>query len=205
MKKYLLFIFILISLSFTTASYATAVYSYPLSAANQPAFNKVQQQLAQAENLSGRFVQIREIKLLSSPLKSAGNFVLSKTTGLTWNQTKPFTSKLQLTASKLIEQIGNHPPTVLTKEQQPIVFFFTKTFLSAFQGDTKELKPYFTIYFSGDPNSWVIGLKAKTAPLNKAIKSIELIGGKHINTAIIHEATGDQLTIHFSDVKRLTR
>ncbi len=192
MKKYLAAALFLISIAAITPSYA-----------NQQDFQAVQHQLAQANNVSGKFVQIRKIKLLSSPLKSEGNFTLSKTKGLSWNQTQPFKSTLQLTASKLIQQIGNNPPIVLTKNQQPIVFFFAKTFLSVFRGNTQDLKPYFNIGFTGNINDWKINLTAKSAPLNKAIKKIELSGGKYVKTAIISEATGDSLTIHFSDVTSL--
>ena len=190
MKKYLVIILILISTAAISTSYA-----------NQQAFVLVQKQLAQADNISGKFVQIRNIKLLSAPLKSQGNFTLSKTNGLKWNQTQPFKSTLQITSSKLIQQIGNNPPTIITKDQQPIVFFFAKTFLSVFQGNTEELKPYFNINFTGNVNNWKLKLTAKSAPLNKAIKTIELRGGKYVQTAIINEATGDTLTIHFSDIK----
>jgi len=188
-RAILTIILMLISLCTITTSYA-----------DQQTFKDVQQQLAQANNISGQFVQIRNIKLLSQPLKSAGNFTLSKANGLQWDQTQPFKSTLQLTASKLTQQIGDNPPTVITKQQQPIVFFFAKTFLSVFRGNTKDLTPYFNIKFSGTVHNWTINLTAKTAPLNKAIKKIKLSGGKYVKSAVIEEATGDTLTIRFSNI-----
>ena len=194
MKKYFILLFVLFSMG---------VYAAPLTISNQKIFHAVQQQLASADNLSGHFTQTRDIKLLSSPLKSEGNFILSKSKGLSWNQTQPFKSQLTVTADKLTQQIGDNPPITLTKEQQPIVFFFTQTFLSVFKGDTKALTPYFNIGFSGDQKNWQIRLAAKTAPLNKAITQIELSGGNYFNSAVISEATGDKLTIHFRHIKVL--
>lgn len=189
MKKILLGI--LISIGFMTIGFS----------ADQNNFKAVQTELAKTTYLTGHFSQVRNIKLLSSPLKSEGVFIFSKNKGLTWKQTKPFQSTLTITKSHLTQKIGKNPETVFTKKQQPIIFLFTKIFLSAFRGNVTALSPYFKIHFSGNIHHWSMRFVAIHPPINKAIKSIQLVGSRYVNTAIIDEASGDQLTIYFSQMQ----
>ena len=168
---------------------------------NQSAFQQVQQLLAKAKNISGDYTQTREIKLLSKPLVSTGTFVLSQAEGLIWNQMIPFKSQLKLSDNRLEQKLGDNPPTVLTKEQQPIIFSFSNIFLSIFKGNTTDLKQYFTIDFQGGSALWTIALKPKASPLNKAIARIELSGTSHIDKVVINEVRGNQMQIKFSKVK----
>lgn len=168
---------------------------------NQNNFHAVQAELSKTTYLTGNFTQIRYIKLLSSPLKSAGVFVFSEKNGLIWKQMIPFQSTLTVTDSQLTQKIGNGPVTVFTKKQQPIIFLFTKIFLSAFKGNVAVLAPYFKIHFSGNTRHWVMFFVTRNSPMNKAIKSIELIGGKYVDKVVIDEATGDQQIITFNQMR----
>src|SRR3990167_3251085 len=96
-KKIILFIFM--SMSFMSVGFA----------AGENNFKAVQMQLSKTAYLTGHFVQIRDIKLLSSPLKSEGDFTFSKKKGLVWKQLKPFQSTLTVTDSRLTQRIGNGP------------------------------------------------------------------------------------------------
>lgn len=197
MKKILIF---LLSLFFIASSYAS-IYSHPLNESNQATFNQVQAQLSKADTLSGNFKQIRNMHLLSQPLTSTGHFILSKKEGLKWYQTTPFESMLIVTDNKIEQTITNTPTTIITKKEQPIVFSFTHIFLSIFNGDTKGIKDYFDIYFTGNTKQWKIALKPTSELLQKAIESIEMSGGKTINTITINEAKQNQMIMSFSNVK----
>ena len=205
MKKILVTFAALICLSVISLNYAaeTNIFDHPVTAQNTPELEKVQQMLSVADNLKGDFTQTRHIALLSAPLISSGNFVISKTTGLTWDQLKPFASSLQVTDTKLIQKMGDNPPTTITKEQQPIVFSFTSIFLSIFKGDTAKVKQYFNIYFMGDTVHWEIALKPNSSPLNKAIASIELSGGEYIQTVSINEVKKNKMVIEFANIQPL--
>ena len=106
-----------------------------------------------------------------------------------------------LNTSVLTQTIENNPPMVLTKDKQPFVFSFSEIFLSIFKGDSNALNQSFTIGFHGDIKHWNMILKPKSFPLNKAIKSIELSGGKVIDLVIVNNVKHDQLIINFYDVK----
>ena len=202
MKNYL----ILILLSFLSFSiYAkSTIFDYPVNLKNpNPNFVNVQKMLAKTSNLTGDFKQIRNIKLLSSPLISTGTFSISKKNGLHWDQSNPFISKLTVTENKIIQKMQNAPPTIITKQKQPIVFSFTKIFLSVFKGNTKMLENYFNIFFMGNQKYWTIALTPKASPLNKAIESIQLKGQQYLQQVVIQEKKGNQLTIIFSNIKTI--
>ena len=164
---------------------------------------QVHKMLAQADGLAGHFKQVRKIKLLAAPLVSSGRFVLSKAQGLKWQQTSPFKSNLIVTGEKIEQQLENSPKLVITKEQQPVVFSFTNIFLSVFNGDTKAISEYFTITFTGNTAHWNIILKPIAAPMNKAIESIAMSGGKYINCITINEVKNNQIIIQLFNVKEL--
>ena len=76
MKNILALLLFLISSS--TCYAQDIIYSHPLNKSNQEAFNKIQSELSKTKNLSGKFEQIQQMRLLSSPLVSRGDFALSK-------------------------------------------------------------------------------------------------------------------------------
>ncbi len=178
----------------------SSIYQHPLSTKNITQFNQVQTEQAKFYRITGDFVQTRKMALLSKPLVSRGTFQLVKGKGLIWQQKKPFASKLVVTDDKIEQSIENNPPFVLTAKQQPIVFAFTRVFLSIFKGNTQAIKEYFNIYFTGDTKHWQLALVPKGSPLNKAIKSVEVTGGKYADRIVIHEAKGNDMEIKFSNV-----
>lgn len=199
MKKILIFLSTLLWFGCGCAC-ATNMNLQPITATNQERFQQVQTMLAKADNLSGKFKQTQKIALLSKPLISTGKFTLSKSNGLQWKQITPFQSKFIVTPNKIEQQIENNPPTIITKEQQPIVFSFTNIFLSVFNGDTKTITNYFAITFAGDTSKWCIALQPIGAPLNKAINSIELAGSNYVNSIVINDAKNNQIIMRLSNV-----
>jgi len=167
---------------------------------NHSAFLAVEQQLANSGDLAGQFKQTQYIQLLSAPLMSEGQFSLSTTSGLLWQQTKPFPSTLRMTQEKIIQQLGNTPETVLTKTQQPVVFAFANLFISIAKGDTKTLTTYFHITFQGNPAQWQIQLTPTTSPMNKAIARIDMTGSRYVQTVSVRQVNGNQTDIVFVNV-----
>lgn len=203
LKKYLLLVIILSYCLFNqlTSAYADSIYNHPLTNIDQPDFKQVQTQLSAATAITGNFTQRRDIKILSKPLLSSGHFSLSQAQGLVWRQTQPFASTLRVTANKIQQTILNNPPTVITRKEQPLVFTVSSVFLSVFQGDISQIQQYFNVYFTGNTEQWQIALKPKAAPLNKAIKSVELAGGRYISSIVLKEAQQNKMTINLTDVK----
>ncbi|MCE0556468.1 MULTISPECIES: outer membrane lipoprotein carrier protein LolA [unclassified Motilimonas] len=168
--------------------------------AQQQQMSQVLTQLSQYSQLQGRFVQHRHLALLSQPLVSSGNFSLSASAGLHWQQITPFASQLSLNNTQLSQQIADGPVQVISAQEQPALFAFSSLFLGLFRGDEISLKQNFQLYFTGDINAWQLGGVPLGSPLNQAIKSIRLQGNKHINYFELIDSNQDKLTIEFSDV-----
>ncbi len=176
----------------------TSVYAASLE--DNKDFVAVEKQLTKNANISGDFEQTRYISGLDNPLKSTGEFSIT-TDGLVWDQTDPFKSTMKASKDRLEQSIMDNPPTVITREQQPMVFTFTQVFMSVFQGDTSSVESYFNIEFSGDVNSWKITLSPKSSPLDKAIKTIELEGAKTIEHIKVTDAQENVIDIKLMNVK----
>ena len=163
-------------------------------------FALVQKQLAKNINISGDFTQIRKISGLDSNLKSSGTFSISKNSML-WNQTKPIKTTMSMSKNKLVQTIMDNSPTIITREKQPVVFTFTTIFMSIAQGNGTSINNYFDVEFNGVVNAWSLSLKPKSSPIDKAIKSISVKGGKYITSIDVVDTQGNNIDIKFSNIK----
>lgn len=199
MKKLLL---TFLTLLFCSLAFANGdIYKYPITDKNLDQFTATQQQLAKLQTVQGDFIQTQQIAALSIPLTTTGSFLLSKKSGLNWEQKQPFSAKITLTQDKLVQQMGNSQPVVITKQEQPLLFNVTQVVMNIFNGRVEELHEYFHVYFLGNQQDWQMALVPKSENMAKAISSIELQGGAYIRQVEIKEANNNQMTIQFNHVK----
>ena len=163
-------------------------------------FQAVEKQLTKDTNISGKFIQIRQIAGLNSSLKSSGTFKLTNDGSLLWQQQQPIKTTMQMSKNKLTQTIMDNPPTVLTRDDQPIVFTFTSVFMSVFKGDTKTISEFFNINFEGNTQNWTITLTPKSSPLNKAIKEITLKGNRYITNIDVADTQDNIIKIQLFDI-----
>lgn len=163
-------------------------------------FQAVEKQLTKDTNISGKFIQIRQIAGLNSSLKSSGTFKLTNDGSLLWQQQQPIKTTMQMSKNKLTQTIMDNPPTVLTREDQPVVFTFTSVFMSVFKGDTKTISEFFNINFEGNTQNWTITLTPKSSPLNKAIKEITLKGNRYITNIDVADTQDNIIKIQLFDI-----
>ena len=165
-------------------------------------FESVVAGLAEAGVVRGNFTQTREIELLSRPLESSGNFILSDLS-LYWQQTQPFTSVLIADGERLVQRLEDGPATSVEAADNPMVLPFSRIFLSIFEGSEEELRSNFEVSFASDGNDWLMSLKPVTYPLSEAIETINLQGREYIDGITIINRSSDEMTIRFSDVQTL--
>lgn len=170
----------------------------PLAFAKVTDLASLQQQLASQNIVRGDFEQQRHIAMFEQPLASSGQFLLAKERGLLWHQTSPFPVSLVLTEDKLRQTFSNQPAQVITKQQNPMAFYFSHIFLSVFHGDTEQLKQQFELDFSLRDEQWQLTLLPLSAPLNSVFKQIILSGQQDINRLVLEEIRGDKTEIAFS-------
>ncbi len=159
-------------------------------------------QLAAPAVLRGKFEQIREVRMLSNPLHSSGQFLLSDL-GLYWRQEEPVASVMIADSERLMQSVGNGPLQSIDVAKNPVVLTFSQSFLGIFKGDEAELRSHFEIGFeSGDGSDrWQISLVPVSYPMSEAIESIIIDGREYIETLTVTSRMSETTTISFSDLQ----
>ncbi|MDW6001854.1 LolA family protein [Vibrio mangrovi] len=169
----------------------------PLSLAAVNTLQDLQHQLAQHPLIRGHFDQKRIMALFEQPLLSSGQFTLSHSDGLIWQQDEPFPVHLVLTQNKLQQTFADQPPQLITAQDNPMAFYFSHIFLAVFHGDTDQLTRQFTLTLIPGAR-WTLTLTPKSAPLDQVFDSIILSGQQYIDTLSLHEVRGDVTEMMFT-------
>lgn len=128
------------------------------------------------------FVQERRLPSLARPVMSSGRMVLSREQGLLWQVEEPVKVAMVFTAS------GAATGGAAQAEMARLV----RAILS---GDLGELRSTFALEPQGDLERWTIRLLPKARELAQHLRTIELAGGKHLETIAIDEASGERLIV----------
>ncbi|MBE1276905.1 outer membrane lipoprotein carrier protein LolA [Enterovibrio baiacu] len=160
----------------------------------------LQTRLSAHDITRGDFTQTRHLAMLDMPLVSQGAFLLSQHHGLLWQQTTPFPLSLVLTGTTLTQRIPGQADNIVNADDNPMVFYFSRLFLSLFQGDTDALAAQFDLQLTGSTEKWKLVLTPKQPPLSQVFKEITLQGAEHIDILTLHEVRGDHSDIRFTNV-----
>ena len=88
-----------------------------------------------------------------------------------------------------------------TAEEKPVMYNFTRIFMSIFTGRTDKLQEHFHLYFEGTKDNWKIGLTPKSSQLSKVISKITLVGkDNQVVSLKIIEGNSDTTDITFSNI-----
>ena len=101
-----------------------------------PTLEAVTAKLSEPDVLRGRYTQTRQIALLSRPLESSGQFLLSDR-GLHWQQEEPFMTVLIADGERLVQRLADGPAISMDASDQPMILSFSRIFLSLFRGDRR--------------------------------------------------------------------
>ena len=168
--KTLLFICLLLSLN--PVSFEGLELQMPGKYSNE--FTKLSESLSETKTLKANFIQNKKIKVLKRPLISSGQLIFDRKTGVFWKLEKPFESTIVIDDKKLTAVDDDGKKTVIKASEKPMLYGFTKIFLSIFSGDTKTLKEHFDIYYKGGGEEWQIGLTPRSSELKKVLSQILL-------------------------------
>jgi len=165
-----------------------------------PTLEAVTAKLSEPDVLRGRYTQTRQIALLSRPLESSGQFLLSDR-GLHWQQEEPFLTVLIADGERLVQRLADGPAISMDASDQPMILSFSRIFLSLFRGDRGSLGDHFDIQFERADDGWEIGLTPISFPLSEAINKIMLRGREHIDQLSVSARSSDEMTIQFFDLQ----
>jgi outer membrane lipoprotein-sorting protein len=164
----------------------------------------LQQRFTGQPLVRAHFDQTRTIKEMPQPLRSQGEMLIARDTGLLWDQTTPFPMQLMLNDSRMVQIVNGQPPQTLTADNNPQMFQFNHLLRALFQADRKVLEQNFRIDFQDKGNdSWTLKLTPITTPLDKIFTSIDLAGKTYLETIQLNDKQGDRTDIKLTN-QRLT-
>ncbi|RWR01607.1 membrane protein [[Pantoea] beijingensis] len=166
--------------------------------------DEIQQRFTEQPVIRAHFAQTRAIKDLPQPLRSQGEVLIARDTGLLWDQTIPFPMRLMLDDSRMVQVVNGQPPQVVTAANNPQMFQFNHLLRALFQADRRVLEQNFRIDFQDrGEGHWFLRLTPTTTPLDKIFTSIDLAGKTYLETIQLHDKQGDRTDITLSQ-HRLT-
>jgi outer membrane lipoprotein-sorting protein len=164
----------------------------------------LQQRFTGQPLVRAHFDQTRTIKEMPQPLRSQGEMLIARDTGLLWDQTTPFPMQLMLNDSRMVQIVNGQPPQTITADNNPQMFQFNHLLRALFQADRKVLEQNFRIDFQDKGNdSWTLKLTPITTPLDKIFISIDLAGKTYLETIQLNDKQGDRTDIKLTN-QRLT-
>lgn len=157
--------------------------------------------LAPGQTLHGRFVQVRHLKGLASPLKSDGTFVLAPGTGLIWRIEEPIKTTTVITPAGIRQIINGSEVQHIYAAKAPFVAHFYDMLNGALMGNWDTMRHDFAVKTTGDRGAWrtVLTPLRPDDPIAGMISSIVITGGKMVDGVEINRANGDSEGMTFLD------
>ena len=153
--------------------------------------------------ITADFVQERSLQGMKKPIVSSGSLIVSTEKGLYWSQVSPFNLTMILTKNKLLQQVENGKPEILTAKNSPQIFQFNQLLSSLFSMNVQEIKAYFDVSMNEKNGQWTLVLDPKKEPINKIFKQIVLKGKNFINEVELLDQQGDSTLIQFTHHQQL--
>ena len=157
--------------------------------------------LAPGQTLHGRFVQARNLKGISSTLKSEGTFVLAPGKGLIWRIEDPIQTVTIITPDGIRQIINGSEVQRIDAAKVPFISHFYDMLDGALMGDWTAMRHDFAVRTKGDRVAWrtILTPVRPNDPIAGMLASIVISGGKMVDGVEISRANGDSERIAFLD------
>jgi hypothetical protein len=157
--------------------------------------------LAPGQTLHGRFVQARNLKGISSTLKSEGSFVLAPGKGLIWRIEDPIQTVTIITPDGIRQIINGNEVQRIDAAKVPFISHFYDMLDGALMGDWTAMRHDFAVQTKGDRAAWhtILTPVRPNDPIAGMLASIVISGGKMVDGVEINRTNGDSERIAFLD------
>lgn len=160
---------------------------------------ELQQRFTEQPVVRAHFEQVRTIKDMPQPLRSQGEMVIARDSGLLWDQKAPFPMTLLLDDKRMVQTINGQPPQTITADNNPQMFQFNHLLRALFQADRKVLEDNFRIDFRDQGEGrWSLVLTPITTPLNTLFTTLDLGGATYLESVRLNDKQGDRTDITLS-------
>jgi len=162
-----------------------------------PSLEALMAGMAQTSGVEARFLERKEIALLSQPLETRGQLVFLPPDRLVRVTTEPSRSRLVIAGQSFSFRDAAGGEAV-DLSANPLAREFVDNFIVLFTGDLAKLRERYEPELSGDGASWSLALRPRHRPLSDLIERITLEGtGRTLRGMEMLERDGDRTTTTF--------
>jgi hypothetical protein len=170
---------------------AAATAAEPADRSSSAALDEVLRLLAARREGHVSFTEVHTLAMLDRPLESSGELLYEAPDHLEKRTLKPKPETLLLEHGVLTAQRG-HRTRVMSLRDFPQIVPFVESIRATLAGDAPALERFFTLAFSGTPQSWSLVLVPKDATVAHVVKEIRIEGERDaLRTVRITQADGD--------------
>ena len=173
------------------------------SLAGETVLQRLNKTFAPSSQLTGNYQQTRFVKHLGVTLNSSGKFSMKKNGGISWEQTKPFASALNISEKEISFTVEGSPIRVIGPDVDPVLYSFGRAFLTLLKGDESALQAQFDVKEDGPKNKWHLNLTPKSEMIKKAIRGINIYGDSFVKSVRIEDQGDNYMKIDFQNIHTL--
>ena len=157
--------------------------------------------LAPGQTLHGRFEQARNLKGITSTLKSDGTFVLAPGRGLIWRIEDPIQTITVITPAGIRQIVNGSEVQRIEAAKVPFIAHFYDMLNGALMGDWTAMRHDFSVETTGNRGAWrtLLTPLRPNDPIAGMLASIVITGGKMVDGVEIRRTNGDSERIAFLD------
>lgn len=156
-------------------------------------------QLSEPAVVRAGFIQEKRLAVLSRPIVSRGRVIVSRREGVIWQIESPLRMSIAFSGTRTIEIDADGKRRVHGDSDNRVQAEVGRVFRGLLAADRDILNRYFNLHADGDVRHWRIDLTPRSAELGKFIKTLQLTGGRNIETIRIEEPNSDTTLIRLQD------
>jgi outer membrane lipoprotein-sorting protein len=166
-----------------------------------PTLESLMAGMAETPGVEARFLETKEIALLSEPIRTRGTLAFAPPDRLVRTTTEPSRSRLVIAGDRFsfTDAAGGD---AVDLSANPLAREFVDNFIVLFNGDLAELRRRYEPELRSDGAGWELALRPRHRPLSDLIERITLTGsGRALLRMEMLERDGDRTTTRFEEVK----
>ena len=150
--------------------------------------------LAQVKSAKARFVERKELAILTAPLETSGILIYTAPGRLEKHTLRPDPESLVLDRDTLtIDSKAAGKRRTLALPAYPVVWAFVESIRSTLAGDLQTLNRFYQVTLAGDEHAWRLTLKPIEPKMQNVVSEIRIGGSANwISTIEILETEGDR-------------
>jgi outer membrane lipoprotein-sorting protein len=155
---------------------------------------QLMQELSQVKSTRARFVERKDIAILSAPLESSGTLLYTAPDRLEKHTLAPRAESLILDRDRLtLESKARNQRRTFALREYPEIGAFVESIRSTLAGDLATLSRYYQVALDGARDRWRLTLKPTEPAMQRVVSEVRFEGsGSSIGSIEITETNGDR-------------